>query len=61
MIGDTEPNSKYIRHTAKKIKFEGVKKSRKVYPGDLLLTNSMSLGVHIYLMLKDVYMMDGWF
>lgn len=59
MIGDTEPNSKYIRHTAKKIKFEGVKKSRKVYPGDLLLTNSMSFG-RPYILDIEGCIHDGW-
>ncbi|WP_250312833.1 restriction endonuclease subunit S, partial [Escherichia coli] len=59
MIGDTEPNSKYIRHTAKKIKFEGVKKSRKVYPGDLLLTNSMSFG-RPYILDVEGCIHDGW-
>lgn len=59
MIGDTEPNSKYIRHTAKKIKLEGVKKSRKVYPGDLLLTNSMSFG-RPYILDVEGCIHDGW-
>lgn len=59
MIGDTEPNSKYIKKTAKKIKFEGVKKSRKVYSGDLLLTNSMSFG-RPYILDVEGCIHDGW-
>lgn len=59
MIGDTEPNSKYIKKTAKKIKLEGVKKSRKVYSGDLLLTNSMSFG-RPYILNVEGCIHDGW-
>jgi len=43
-IGDTEKDSKYINSTKEKIIYEGVFKSRLVYKGDFLLTNSMSFG-----------------
>lgn len=43
-IGDVAKDGKYIVQTKEKIKPEGERKSRKVYPGDFLLTNSMSFG-----------------
>lgn len=42
-IGDTT-DSMFITKTKQKIKPEGMKKSRYVLPGDLLLSNSMSFG-----------------
>lgn len=59
MIGDTIENEKYINHTKKKIKVEGLKKSRKVYPGDFLLTNSMSFGKPFILNIEGC-IHDGW-
>lgn len=59
MIGDTIENEKYINITKKKIKIEGVKKSRKVYPGDFLLTNSMSFG-RPYILNIEGCIHDGW-
>ena len=43
MIGDASGGAKYITATRKRIRKEGIKSSRLVQPGDLLLTNSMSL------------------
>ena len=59
MIGDTEPNSRYIRRTAKKIRPEGVRKSREVNEGDFLLTNSMSFG-RPYILRTAGCIHDGW-
>lgn len=59
MIGDTGENAKYINSTKKKIKKEGVSKSRRVYKGDFLLTNSMSFG-RPYLLNIDGCIHDGW-
>lgn len=59
MIGDTGENEKYINSTKKKIKTEGVSKSRRVYKGDFLLTNSMSFG-RPYLLNIDGCIHDGW-
>lgn len=58
-IGDTEKNSKYIYSTVEKIKPSGVLKSRMVYAGDFLLTNSMSFG-RPYILKVDGCIHDGW-
>lgn len=58
-IGDTEIGGKYISHVREKIKPEGVKKSRFVRSGDLLLTNSMSYG-RPYILKTDGCIHDGW-
>jgi type I restriction enzyme S subunit len=59
MIGDTKGGGKYISKTAKKIKPEGVKKSRFVKEGDFLLTNSMSFG-RPYILKTSGCIHDGW-
>ena len=59
MIGDTKGAGKYITKTAKKIKPEGVKKSREVKAGDFLLTNSMSFG-RPYILKTSGCIHDGW-
>lgn len=59
MIGDTSDSSKYIDATRKKIKKEGVARSRMVYPGDFLLTNSMSFG-RPYILRTFGCIHDGW-
>ena len=41
-IGDAPKEGRYITKTAEKIRPEGVNKSREVFPGDLILSNSMS-------------------
>ena len=43
-IGDSVRGNIYIDGTKEKIKPEGLAKSRLVFPGDLLLSNSMSFG-----------------
>jgi len=58
-IGDTKNVVKYILHTKEKIKPEGVKRSRMVYPDDFLLSNSMSFGKPF--ILKTIGCIhDGW-
>src|SRR5690554_4339740 len=59
MIGDTKGVGKYIKKTAKRIKPEGLKKSRMVKSGDFLLTNSMSFG-RPYIMKTSGCIHDGW-
>ena len=59
MIGDASDGSKYITNTKKRIRKEGVSKSRMVHPGDFLLTNSMSFG-HPYIMRTAGCIHDGW-
>ena len=58
-IGDAKPNSKFISRTAEKITCDGAKKSRRVQPGDFILSNSMSYG-RPYIMATDGYIHDGW-
>lgn len=58
-IGDVEKGGKYILQTKEKIKPEGEKKSRRVYPGDFLLTNSMSFG-RPYISKIQGCVHDGW-
>ena len=58
-IGDTTKNSKYIETVKEKIRIEGVRKSRKVFKGDFLLTNSMSFG-RPYILKVDGCIHDGW-
>lgn len=59
MIGDTLEGSKYIESTGKKIRPEGLKKSRWVNSGDFLLTNSMSFG-RPYILKISGCIHDGW-
>lgn len=59
MIGDTQEGGKYIHSTKKKIRPEGVKRSRVVKSGDFLLTNSMSFG-RPYIMRTSGCIHDGW-
>ena len=59
MIGDAPEGAKYITTTKKKIKPEGVKRSRSVRPGEFLLTNSMSFG-RPYIMRTSGCIHDGW-
>jgi len=59
-IGDTKGIVKYIHSTKQKITKEGAKRSRRVNPGDFVLTNSMSFGKP-YIMATSGYVHDGWF
>ncbi len=58
-IGDVEKGGKYIYSTHEKIIPEGETKSRRVYPGDFLLTNSMSFG-RPYISKIEGCIHDGW-
>ena len=58
-IGDVSKNSKYIFSTAEKIIPEGMSKSRPVFSGDLILSNSMSFG-RPYILKIDGCIHDGW-
>lgn len=59
MIGDAAEGSKYIASTKKRIRHEGLKKSRLVHEGDFLLTNSMSFG-RPYILKISGCIHDGW-
>jgi len=58
-IRDASNSSKFITKTEKKIRPAGVAKSRMVYPGDFLLTNSMSFG-RPYILQTTGCIHDGW-
>lgn len=58
-IGDTDIGGKYITATKEKITKEGLAKTRMVYPGDFLLTNSMSFG-RPYITKIEGCIHDGW-
>jgi type I restriction enzyme S subunit len=58
-IGDATASSKFIYETKQKIRPEGVKRSRMVHSGDLLLSNSMSFG-RPYIMKTSGCIHDGW-
>lgn len=58
-IGDVKPNEKYINRTEERIDPEGVSRSRQVYVGDFILSNSMSFG-RPYILNIDGCIHDGW-
>ena len=58
-ISDTTKDGKYIDSVKERIRKDGVKKSRMVYKGDFLLTNSMSFG-RPYILNVDGCIHDGW-
>ncbi len=58
-IGDTKNITKYITKTKEKIRPEGAKRSRMVYEGDFILSNSMSFG-RPYIMKTSGCIHDGW-
>lgn len=58
-IGDAEVGAKYITATKEKVTPEGAAKSRRVKPGDFILSNSMIFG-RPYVMATDGCIHDGW-
>jgi len=58
-IGDTDKNSIYVTQTAEKVTKEGADKSRRVRPGDFILSNSMSFG-RPYILGIHGCVHDGW-
>ena len=58
-IGDVAPGAKYITECAEKITEDGAKKSRRVKPGDFILSNSMSFG-RPYILQIEGCIHDGW-
>ncbi len=58
-IGDAEVGGKYITKTEERITPEGAAKSRRVQPGDFILSNSMSFG-RPYIMAINGCIHDGW-
>ncbi len=58
-IGDAKVGMKYITQTKERVTPEGAAKSRRVKPGDFILSNSMSFG-RPYIMATDGCIHDGW-
>jgi type I restriction enzyme S subunit len=58
-IGDVPADGKYITRTAQRITLDGAAKSRRVMPGDFVLSNSMSFG-RPYISKIEGYIHDGW-
>lgn len=58
-IGDAPVGAKYITTTKERVTPEGAAKSRRVKPGDFILSNSMSFG-RPYIMATDGCIHDGW-
>ncbi len=58
-IGDVAVGSKYITETKERITSEGAALSRRVKPGDLILSNSMSFG-RPYILAIEGCIHDGW-
>jgi type I restriction enzyme M protein len=58
-IGDAELGAKYITATKERVTPAGAAKSRRVKPGDFVLSNSMSFG-RPYVMATDGCIHDGW-
>ncbi|MEM3573692.1 MAG: N-6 DNA methylase [Nitrososphaeria archaeon] len=58
-IGDVRPSDKFINQTAQKITPAGAEKSRRISKGDLVISNSMSVG-RPYISQIDGCIHDGW-
>lgn len=58
-IGDVDPIAKFITRADEKITQDGALHSRKVNPGDFLLSNSMSFG-RPYILTIEGCIHDGW-
>ena len=58
-IGDVDKNAKYISMTKERVIIEALSKTREVYPGDLIMSNSMSFG-RPYIMEIKTCIHDGW-
>lgn len=58
-IGDVPAAGKYITQTAQRVTLAGAAKSRRVCPGDFVLSNSMSFG-RPYISKIEGYIHDGW-
>lgn len=58
-IGDVSASGKYITRTAERVTLDGAAKSRRVHPGDFVLSNSMSFG-RPYICQIEGCIHDGW-
>lgn len=58
-IGDIDPRGKFVTNTAERITDAGAEKSRRVFPGEFILSNSMSFG-RPYILQIEGCVHDGW-
>ena len=58
-IGDVDPQGKFVTGTAERITSAGANKSRRVLPGEFILSNSMSFG-RPYILQIEGCVHDGW-
>lgn len=58
-IGDVAKGGKYITETTERVTEAGAVKSRRVHPGDFVLSNSMSFG-RPYILKIEGCIHDGW-
>ena len=58
-IGDVPPGGKHITSTVQHISEDGAKRSRRIKPGDFVLSNSMSFG-RPFISKIDGCIHDGW-
>lgn len=58
-IGDVDPQGKFVTGTAERITSVGANKSRRVLPGEFILSNSMSFG-RPYILQIEGCVHDGW-
>lgn len=58
-IGDVPPGGKHITSTAQHISEDGATRSRRIKPGDFILSNSMSFG-RPFISKIDGCIHDGW-
>ncbi|WP_037434386.1 restriction endonuclease subunit S [Serratia fonticola] len=58
-IADVDKQSKYVTSTKEKVLSTALNKTREVYPGDLIMSNSMSFGRPYILKIKSC-IHDGW-
>ena len=58
-IGDIASSGKYITNTAERVTEDGAAKSRRIHPGDFVLSNSMSFG-RPYISKIEGCIHDGW-
>jgi len=55
----TSAESRFIEQTKERIKLEGVEKSKSVFPGDLILSNSATPGLPMFMKI-EACIHDGW-
>lgn len=58
-IGDVDREAKYATNTEEKVRPEALSKTRVIYPGDFILSNSMSFG-RPYISTIETCIHDGW-